>query len=231
MTEVKNTEVKEENVVKNATNETPKSAGTVEVRASRPTNNNNNSNNNNNRNRPRREGGPNRRRKSGRRNFRRDTEFEEKVVDVARVTTVVKGGRRFSFSVLVVMGDKKGKIGYGHGKANEVPDAIKKAIKDARQNLITVPIIDKRTVPHELTAKYISSRVMVKPAAEGRGIIASGTVRAVVELAGYKDIVTKSLGSNNKSNVVKATIKALSELRTVQQVAQLRDISPEEVLG
>ncbi|MCP4354139.1 MAG: 30S ribosomal protein S5 [Proteobacteria bacterium] len=194
--------------------------------------NNRTFNNTNNRNGPQR-GGPQRggrrpRRKGG---FKRNTEFEEKVIDVARVTTVVKGGRRFSFSVLVVMGDKKGRIGYGHGKANEVPDAIKKAVKDAKQKLISVPIIEKRTVPHELTAKYISSRVMVKPAAEGRGIIASGTVRAVVELAGYKDIVTKSLGSNNKTNVVKATIKALSELRTVEQITQLRDLKPEEVLG
>ena len=172
-----------------------------------------------------------RRNNKGRKFQKRDTEFEERVVDVARVTTVVKGGRRFSFSVLVVIGDKKGKVGYGHGKANEVPDAIKKAIKDAKRNLITVPVIDGRTVPHELTAKYISSKVMVKPASKGRGIIASGAVRSVVELAGYHDIVTKSLGSSNKTNVVKATLKALSELRTVEQIAKLRDIKVTEVLG
>ena len=162
---------------------------------------------------------------------KRDTEFEERVVDVARVTTVVKGGRRFSFSVLVVIGNKKGKVAYGHGKANEVPDAIKKAIKDARRNLIEVPIINGTTVPHEIKAKFISSNVMLKPAPKGKGIIASGAVRSVVELAGYKDIVTKSLGSSNKTNVVKATLKALSELKTIEQVAKLRDIKVEEVLG
>ena len=162
---------------------------------------------------------------------RRPQEFEERVVNVSRVTTVVKGGRRFSFSVLVVIGDKKGRVGYGHGKANEVPDAIKKSIKDAKRNLIRVPIIDKRTIPHEITSKYIASKVMIKPAPEGKGIIASGTVRSVVELAGYKDIVTKSLGSSNKTNVVKATLKALSELKTIEQVAKLRNIKLEEVLG
>ena len=163
--------------------------------------------------------------------FRQNNEFEERVVNVARVTTVVKGGRRFSFSVLVVIGNKKGKVAYGHGKANEVPDAIKKAIKDARRNLIEVPIINGSTVPHEIKSKYVSSNVMLKPAPKGKGIIASGAVRSVVELAGYKDIVTKSIGSSNKTNVVKATLKALSELRTIEQVAKLRDIKVEEVLG
>ncbi len=167
-----------------------------------------------------------------RKNFqRKPQEFEERVVDVARVTTVVKGGRRFSFSVLVVIGDKKGRVAQGHGKANEVPDAIKKAIKDAKRNLNKFPIIDNRTIPHEITTKYISSKVMIKPAPKGKGIIASGAVRAVVELAGYKDIVTKSLGSSNKTNVVKATIKALSELKTIDQISKLRNIKIEEVLG
>lgn len=152
----------------------------------------------------------------------RDQEFEERVVEVARVTNVVKGGRRFSFSTLVVIGDKKGRVGYGHGKAKEVPDSIKKAIKDARRNLIKVPVIDG-TVPHISQAKFVSSNVLVKPAPKGKGIIASGAVRSVVELAGYRDIVTKSLGSSNKTNAVKATLKALSQLKTAKEIAALRD--------
>ena len=170
-------------------------------------------------------------RKNNKRDFKRENEFEEKVVNVARVTTVVKGGRRFSFSVLVVIGDKKGKVGYGHGKAGEVPDAIKKAIKDARKNLVTVPMIDKRTIPHEIKGKFISSNILLKPAPKGKGLIASGGVRAVIELAGYKDVVTKSLGSSNKTNVVKATVEALKQLRTVEEIAKLRDISVSQVLG
>ena len=163
-------------------------------------------------------------------NFKRNNEFEEKVVSIARVTNVVKGGRRFSFSVLAVIGDKKGRVGCGHGKANEVPDAIKKAIKNAKGKLINVPIINGRTIPHEITSKYISSKVMLKPASKGRGIIASSAVRSVVELAGYKDIVTKSLGSSNKINVVKATIKSLKRLRTIEQIAKIRNIKVENVL-
>lgn len=154
---------------------------------------------------------------------KRQSEFEEKLVDVARVTTVVKGGRRFSFSVVVVIGNKKGKVGYGHGKANEVPDAIKKAVKDAQRNIINVPIVNG-TVPHISQAKFISSNVLLKPAPKGKGIIASGSVRSVVELAGYSDIVTKSLGSSNKTNTVKATLKALQQLSTVEDIAKLRDI-------
>lgn len=169
---------------------------------------------------------PDNRRPGGRENRRFEkpkSEFEEKLVNVSRVTTVVKGGRRFSFSVVVVIGNKKGKVGYGHGKANEVPDAIKKAVKDAQRNLINVPIING-TAPHETQAKFVSSNVLVKPAPKGKGIIASGSVRAVVELAGFKDVVTKSLGSSNKTNVVKATLKALSQLATVEDIAKLRDI-------
>lgn len=215
-----------EEQVKNTATE---AQATVEVKApakteensSRPQRNNDRRNNNNKRN--------GRKPRNGKFE-RRPQEFEERVVDVARVTTVVKGGRRFSFSVLVVIGDKKGRVGCGHGKANEVPDAIKKAIKDARRNLIRVPIIDGRTVPHIIQSKFISSKVMLKPAPKGKGIIASGAVRSVVELAGYHDIVTKSLGSSNKTNVVKATIKALSELKTIEQVAKLRDIKVEDVL-
>ncbi|UWD34306.1 30S ribosomal protein S5 [Mesomycoplasma molare] len=159
-------------------------------------------------------------------------EFEEKVIDIARVTTVVKGGRRFSFSAYAVVGNKKGKVGFGHGKANEVQDAIKKAIKDAQNNLITVPIVDEAaTVPHEITQKFLASKVMLKPAPKGKGIIASGTVRSVVELAGYSNIYTKTYGSRTKANIVRATIIALQKLRTVEKIADLRDIKVEDLLS
>lgn len=161
---------------------------------------------------------------------RKQTEFEEKVIDIARVTTVVKGGRRFSFSAVVVIGNKKGKVGIGHGKANEVPDAIKKAIKNAQTNIIEVPIIDRSTIPHEVNAKFLSSRVLLKPAPKGKGIVASGTVRSVVELAGITDIYTKSYGSRTKQNAAKVTIKALKNLRTVEQLAELRGVSVEHIL-
>ncbi|MFV8459354.1 30S ribosomal protein S5 [Mycoplasma sp. CR] len=151
-----------------------------------------------------------------------ESEFTEKVVDIARVTKVVKGGRRFSFSAFVVVGNKKGLVGFGHGKANEVPDAIRKAIKDAQNNLVSVPVVNG-TLPHEIDAKFLASRVLLKPAPKGKGLIASGTVRAVVELAGYTDIVTKTYGSRSKSNVVKATVKALQNLRTVEEIAEIRD--------
>lgn len=153
-----------------------------------------------------------------------ESEYTEKLIDVARVTKVVKGGRRFSFSAFVVIGNKKGSVGYGHGKANEVPDAIKKAVKDAKNNLVNVPLNEKTgTIPHEVNAKFLSSRVMLKPASKGKGLIASGTVRAVVELAGYSDIVTKTYGSRSKANTVKATVKALQALRTPEQIADIRD--------
>lgn len=157
-------------------------------------------------------------------NRRAEREFEEKIVDIARVTNVVKGGRRFSFSAVVVVGDKKGRVGFGHGKANEVPDAIKKAVKDAQNNLIRVPIINKSTVPHEQWAKFLASNVMLKPAPKGKGIIASSSVRAVVELAGYTDIYTKSYGSRTKGNVVKATFEALKKLRYAEDIAKMRDL-------
>ncbi|MCU4706876.1 MULTISPECIES: 30S ribosomal protein S5 [unclassified Mycoplasma] len=154
-----------------------------------------------------------------------ESEYTEKVIDIARVTKVVKGGRRFSFSAFVVIGNKKGVVGYGHGKANEVPDSIKKAIKDAKNNLVTVPLDSKTgTIPHEIPmTKYLASKVMLKPAPKGKGLIASGAVRAVVELAGYTDIVTKTYGSRKKANIVKATVKALKQLRTPEQIAELRD--------
>ena len=146
---------------------------------------------------------------------KRVSEFEEKVIDIARVTTVVKGGRRFSFSAIVIIGNKKGKVGIGHGKANEVPDSIKKAIKNAQTNMINVPIINKSTIPHEIQTKYLSSNVLLKPAPKGKGIIASGTVRSVVELAGITDIYTKSYGSRTKANTAKATLKARKLLTEV----------------
>lgn len=159
------------------------------------------------------------------------SEFEEKVIDIARVTKVVKGGRNFSFSAFVVVGNKKGKVGFGHGKAKEVPDAIKKAVKDAKNHLEQVPLIKKSTtIPHEITAKFLSSKVILKPAPKGKGIIASGSVRAVVELAGYADIVTKTYGSRSKANVVKATMTALKLLRTPEEIAALRDKTVEEII-
>nr|WP_318025978.1 30S ribosomal protein S5 [Mesomycoplasma neurolyticum] len=155
-------------------------------------------------------------------------EFEEKVINISRVTTVVKGGRRFSFSAYAVVGNKKGKVGFGHGKANEVQDSIKKAIKAAQNNLITVPIVDS-TVPHEIQEKFLASKVLLKPAPKGKGIIASASVRAVVELAGYSNIYTKTYGSRTKANIVRATMNALSKLRTVEKIAELRNIPVEHL--
>lgn len=161
---------------------------------------------------------------------KRQSEFEDKIINIARVTTVVKGGRRFSFSAVVAIGNKKGKVGLGHGKANEVPDAIKKAFKNAENNLIEVPIINKSTIPHEVKAKYSASQIILKPAPKGKGIVASGTIRTVVELAGYTDIYTKSYGSRTKQNAAKVAIKALKQLRTVEKLASLRDVPVEHIL-
>ena len=138
--------------------------------------------------------------------------FEEKIVNIGRVTKVVKGGRRFRFTALVVIGDKNGTIGYGTGKAKEVPDAIKKAVDDAFKNIVSVNIKGS-TIPHDIEVKYNASRILLKPASEGTGVIAGGATRPVVELAGIKDILTKSLGSNNSANVVRATVKALTMLK------------------
>ena len=169
--------------------------------------------------------------KNNRKRFRRPKrEYEEKIIDISRVTNVVKGGRRFSFSVFVVVGNKKGKVGLGHGKSAEVPDAIKKAIKDAQKNVVTVPITDNRTIPHEYQSKFRASLILIKPAPKGKGIIASGTVRAVVELAGYQDIYTKTYGSRNKANIAKVTMKALQTLRTAKQIAILRDKEISEII-
>ncbi|NPA73647.1 MAG: 30S ribosomal protein S5 [Epsilonproteobacteria bacterium] len=139
-------------------------------------------------------------------------EFEEVIVNIGRVAKVVKGGRRFRFTALVVIGDKKGNVGYGFGKAKEVPDAIKKAVDDAFKNIIHINIKGS-TISHDIEVKFNASRILLKPASEGTGIIAGGATRPVIELAGIKDILTKSLGSNNAANVVRATIKALSMLK------------------
>lgn len=156
--------------------------------------------------------------------------YEEKVIDIARVTTVVKGGRRFSFSAYVVVGDKKSKVGFGHGKANEVQDAIKKAVKNAQKNIFSVPVVNG-TIPHEVYEKFLASKIQLRPAPKGAGIIASNTVRAVVELAGYTDISTKTYGSRTKQNIVQATINALKKVRTVEDIAKLRDIDVKYLLS
>jgi len=154
--------------------------------------------------------------------------FEESVVRINRVAKVVKGGKRFSFSALVVVGDKKGRVGFAIGKAGEVPEAIRKGVEQARKALITVPMIEK-TIPHQVNVQVGSGHVMLKPAAPGTGVIAGGAMRAVLELAGIHDIVTKSLGTNNPINVVLATFEALSSLKTAEKVAQLRGKTVQEL--
>ena len=159
----------------------------------------------------------------------RTVELKEQVVAINRVAKVVKGGRTFRFSAVVVVGDEAGHIGVGNGKASEVPDAIRKAIEDAKKNLITVPIVNT-TIPHEFVGQFGSANVLLKPAAEGTGIIAGGSVRPVIELAGYKNIRTKVIGTNNPRNVVYATLNGLSNMKTVEEIAAKRGKKVSDIL-
>ena len=156
-------------------------------------------------------------------------ELEDKVVSIKRVTKVVKGGRNFRFAALVVVGDRNGHVGAGLGKASEVPEAIRKAKEDAKKNIIELPLDENGSVPHDYLGKFGSASVLLKRSPEGTGIIAGGPARNVLELAGFKNIRTKSLGSNNKQNVVLATINGLSQLKTPEQVAALRGISVDQL--
>ncbi|GGJ93026.1 30S ribosomal protein S5 [Lentibacillus kapialis] len=157
-------------------------------------------------------------------------DLEERVVAINRVAKVVKGGRNFRFAALVVVGDKNGHVGFGTGKAKEVPEAIKKAVDDAKKNLIEVPMVGT-TIPHQIHGRYGSGNVLMKPATEGTGVISGGPVRAILELAGVNDILTKSLGSNTPINMIRATLNGLSSLKTAEDVAKLRGKSVEELLG
>ena len=155
--------------------------------------------------------------------------YEEEVISIGRVTKVTKGGRHFRFSAVVVVGDRKGKVGLGTGKSNEVPDAIKKASQAAAKNMVSVSVVENHTIPHEAMGVCGASKVMLKPAAKGTGVKAGGPVRAVLEMAGIKDILSKSLGSSTKVNMAYATLEALKSQRTIEEVARLRGKKVEEI--
>ncbi|WP_334329129.1 30S ribosomal protein S5 [Companilactobacillus sp. HBUAS59699] len=157
-------------------------------------------------------------------------ELEDRVVSINRVTKVVKGGRRLRFAAIVIVGDKNGHVGFGTGKAQEVPEAIRKAVEDAKKNLINVPMVGS-TIPHEVIGRYGAGKIMLKPAVEGSGIAAGGAVRAVLELAGVGDITSKSLGRNTPINVIRATIEGLKEIKTAESVAEMRGISAQNLLN
>ena len=158
------------------------------------------------------------------------SEFKEKLVAVNRVSKTVKGGRNMRFSALMVVGDEKGRVGCGMGKAVEIPEAIRKGLEDAKKSMITIPL-NGTTIPHEVVGVFGTGKVKMLPAPEGTGVIAGGPVRAVLEAAGIKDIVTKSIGSNNKINMVRATLAGLKQLRSAEQVAAMRGKNVEELLG
>ncbi|MFA5603924.1 MAG: 30S ribosomal protein S5 [Bacilli bacterium] len=160
----------------------------------------------------------------------RPKQYDEEVINISRVTKVTKGGRNFRFSALVVVGDHKGLVGLGVGKANEVPDAIKKAVQAATKNIIKVAIVDERTIPHEALGVQGASKVLLKPALKGTGVKAGGPVRSVLEMAGIKDILSKSLGSSTKINMAHATLNALKSQKTVEQIAALRGKKVEEII-
>lgn len=164
-----------------------------------------------------------------RRNKKRNKEFQEQVVSINRVAKVVKGGKNFRFAVLVVVGNKKGRVGIGTGKAQEIPEAIRKGIDDAKKNLIDVPIMNG-TIPHKSLGIFGAGEVLIKPAVEGTGVIAGGPIRAVMELAGITDVVSKSIGSANPRNMLNATMVALKQLKRPEEVAKLRGIPVEELL-
>ena len=163
------------------------------------------------------------------RNFTQEVpEFQERLVAVNRVAKVVKGGKNFRFSALIVIGDEKGRVGVGSGKAAEIPEAVRKGVENAKRHLVTVPIVGT-TIPHAVEGKFSKGHVRMLPAEEGTGVIAGGPVRAVLEMAGIKDIRTKSYGSNNPANCVKATLNGLMQLRTAEQIARLRGKSVAEI--
>lgn len=159
------------------------------------------------------------------------SQFEEILIDTKPVTKVTKGGRQRRFQAVMIIGDKKGLVGLGTGKANEISEAIKKARQEANKNLVRVPIVDERTIPHQVKGVKGATTVVIKPASAGTGLIAGGAVRSVLEMAGVKDIISKSLGSRTKINMARATLNGLQSLKTIEEVAEIRGKSKEEILG